>query len=73
MNNYTNSNTKFLREKKKISQEKMAKDLHIDQSTLAKWESNSRKITLEWAIKLAYYFDVNIGGFISKDFTHDIK
>ncbi len=51
----------------------MAKDLHIDQSTLAKWESNSRKITLEWAIKLAYYFDVNIGDFISKDFTHDIK
>lgn len=70
MDNYTNSNTKFLREKKKISQEKMAKDLKIDQSTLAKWESNSRKITLEWALKLSHYFNVNIGDFISMDLAH---
>lgn len=66
--NYTNKNVKYLREYKKIPQNKMAKDLKIDQSTLAKWENCSRQITLEWAIKLADYFDISVGDFISKDF-----
>lgn len=66
-NNFTNSNVKYLREKKKISQEKMSKELKINQATLAKWESNTRKITLEWAIKLSNYFNISIGDFISKD------
>lgn len=63
--NYTNINVKYLREKKGISQTKLAKDLNIDTSTLAKWENNTRQITLEWAIKLANYFDMNVGDFIS--------
>lgn len=63
--NYTNINVKYLREKKGISQTKLAKDLNIDTSTLAKWENNTRQITLEWAIKLANYFDMDVGDFIS--------
>ena len=63
--NYTNLNVKFLREKKGISQTKLAKDLNIDTSTIAKWENNTRQITLEWAIKLANYFDMDVGDFIS--------
>ena len=54
-----------MREKKGISQTKLAKDLNIDTSTLAKWENNTRQITLEWAIKLANYFDMDVGDFIS--------
>lgn len=65
--NYTNKNVKFLREHKKITQEKMADDLGIDQSTLAKWENNSRKITLDWALNISDYFKINIGDFIAKD------
>ena len=63
--NYTNINVKYLREKRGISQTKLAKDLNIDTSTLAKWENNTRQITLEWAIKLANYFDMDVGNFIS--------
>ena len=63
--NYTNDNVKFLRESRKYSQEKMADDLDINQATIAKWENNTRKITLEWAIKLSNYFNINIGDFIS--------
>ena len=63
--NYTNINVKYLREKKGISQTKLAKDLNIDTSTLAKWENNTRQITLEWAIKLANYFDMDVGDIIS--------
>ncbi len=69
--NYTNLNVKFLREKKNISQEKMSKELNINQATLAKWESNSRKITLEWAIKLANYFNIPVGDFISKNLKEE--
>ncbi len=65
--NYTNSNVKYLREAKGISQGKLADELKIDQSTLAKWENNTRQITLEWSIKIANYFNVVIGDFISKD------
>lgn len=65
--NYTNANVKFLREQKNIPQSKLAEDLKIDQSTLAKWENNTRQITLEWAIKLAEYFNIFVGDFISKD------
>ncbi len=65
--NYTNTNVKFLREQKDIPQSKLATDLNIDQSTLAKWENNTRQITLEWAIKLAEYFNIFVGDFISKD------
>lgn len=63
--NYTNTNVKYLREKKGISQTKLARDLNIDTSTLAKWENNTRQITLEWAIKLANYFNMDVGNFIS--------
>lgn len=63
--NYTNLNVKFLREQKGISQTKLAKELSIDTSTIAKWENNTRQITLEWAIKLANYFDLDVGDFIS--------
>ena len=41
--NYTNTNVKYLREKKGISQTKLARDLNIDTSTLAKWENNTRQ------------------------------
>lgn len=65
--NFTNKNVKYLREINNIPQSKLARDLKIDQSTLAKWENNTRQITLDWAIKISDYFKVGIGDFISKD------
>lgn len=66
-NNYTNMNVKYLRERKGIAQGELAEALNIDQSTLAKWEAGTRKITLEWSMKIAEYFNVFIGDFISTD------
>ncbi|MBE6156958.1 MAG: helix-turn-helix transcriptional regulator [Firmicutes bacterium] len=65
--NFTNKNVKYLRETNNIPQSKLAKDLKIDQSTLAKWENSTRQITLDWAIKISDYFKIGIGDFISKD------
>lgn len=71
--NFTNANVKYLREKNGIAQSTMAKDLKIDQSTLAKWENGTRQITLEWALKLSDYFDIDVGTFISKDLLHNVS
>lgn len=71
--NFTNVNVKYLRENKGISQTKLAKDLKIDTSTIAKWENNSRQITLDWAIKLANYFDIDVGSFISINQVYNSK
>ena len=70
-NNYTNMNVKYLRERKGIAQGELAEALNIDQSTLAKWEAGTRKITLEWSMKIAEYFNVFIGDFISTDLKNN--
>ena len=72
-NNYTNINVRFLRELNNISQAKMSKDLDIDQSTLAKWENGTRQITLEWALKLSDYFNVDVGTFIADDLKNHLN
>ena len=69
--NYTNANVKYLRERRGLSQGELAEALNIDQSTLAKWEANTRKITLEWSMKIAEYFSVFIGDFISTDLKNN--
>ncbi len=69
--NFTNNNIKYLRDKQRISQLELAEELNIDQSTLAKWENNTRQITLEWSIKIANYFNIDVGDFISKDLRNE--
>lgn len=62
---FSNSNIKFLREKKGLNQGDLSKALNIDQSTVAKWETGERQITLSWAFKLSDFFDVQIGDFLT--------
>lgn len=51
---------KNLRETKKISQRKIAKDLKISHSTICLWESGKRRPDIEFLEKLANYFNVSI-------------
>lgn len=69
--NFTTTNVKYLRESLNIKQSKMAKDLKIDQSTITKWENGQRNITIDWAIKLANYFDVAFGDFVATDLSKE--
>lgn len=71
--NYANENIKYLRDLKGISQYQLAKDLNIDRFTIAKWETNKVKITLEWAIILSNYFDIEIGKFVSERLQDSYK
>ncbi len=48
---------KYLREEKGITQTKLAKDLCLSQTTIAKYESGTHEPDYELLIKIAKYFD----------------
>ena len=51
---------KFLREKKKISQLKLAMDLNMNQNSISRYENGQRQADYETLIAFADYFDVSI-------------
>lgn len=51
---------KELRDKKGISQYKMAAELSISQSTIGNWEAGKREPNFKTLIKLADYFGVSV-------------
>ena len=51
---------KFLREKKGISQLKLALDLDINQNSISRYENGQREADYQTLIKFADYFDVSI-------------
>lgn len=50
-----------LRARKNKTQAEVAKELNVSTQTYNTWENNPRKIKLREALKLAKYFDVDIG------------
>ncbi len=50
---------KELREERGITQQKLAKDLNIDKSTIAKYETNAISPSCQMLIILAKYFQVS--------------
>jgi len=53
-------NIKKLREESNISQRKLAQVIGVDNSNIARWESESHKPNAESLYKLAQFFDVSI-------------
>ena len=51
---------KQLREQKKISQQKLAMDLAMNQNTISRYETGEREADYNTLIKIADYFDVSI-------------
>lgn len=51
---------KELREKKHISQLKLAMDLGMNQNSISRYENETREADYKTLIKLADYFDVSI-------------
>ena len=51
---------RFLREKKHITQQRLAIDLDMNQNTVSRYESGKRQADYETLIKIADYFDVSI-------------
>lgn len=51
---------KELREKRKISQLKLAMDLQLNQNAISRYETGVREADYSTLIKIADYFDVSI-------------
>ncbi len=51
---------KKLRQKKKVSQLKLAMDLDLNQNSISRYENNQREADYKTLIALADYFDVSI-------------
>ena len=51
---------KELREKKNITQLKLAVDLNLNQNTLSRYETGEREPSYDVLIKIADYFNVSI-------------
>lgn len=51
---------KYLREKRGISQLKLALDLNMNQNSISRYETGAREADYKSLIKFADYFDVSI-------------
>ena len=51
---------RFLREKKHITQQRLAIDLDMNQNTVSRYESGKRQADYETLIKITDYFDVSL-------------
>lgn len=67
MKNYFSSNIKFIREQRNISQNKLAKMLNVNQTTIARWEDENRIPTIDKAIDVSIILDIPLNILIGKD------
>lgn len=67
MSNYFSQNLKFLREKRNLSQNKLADMIGVNQTTIARWEDDNRTPNLDNAIDVAKILDIPIPDLIGKD------
>lgn len=51
---------KELRIDKKLSQEKLAKDLNVSRTTVLKWENGEHETDFRTLVKIADFFDVSL-------------
>lgn len=61
------SNLKYLREKKKLAQDKIAKVLGVSRSTYANYENEQSEPLASQLLKLAQYYNVSIDDLLTKD------
>lgn len=58
---------KELRKQKKISQAKLADDLHVTQATVSRWETGEMLPTIDILNELARYFSVSVDFLLGND------
>ncbi len=70
MKNYFSSNLKYLREKKKISKNKLGEMVGVNQTTIGRWENNEMTPSIDNVIDVLNAFNLPIselGTFLGKD------
>ena len=64
-------NLKEIRKKKKISQQRLAIDLNMNQNTISRYENMERQADYETLVRFADYFDVSLDYLLGR--TNDEK
>lgn len=71
MAEFLNSNIKYLRNTKGISQQELADKVGIDRSTISRIENNEIETTVDNAIKIADAFDIPLYDLVGKDLKNN--
>lgn len=67
-------NLKFICEKKKISQNRLAKETNIPTSTIKNlFQDNVKNTNLEYAYKISKYLEINLIDMIEKDLEKEVE
>lgn len=71
MAKYFNSNLKYIRNQKGMSQQELADKIGTDRSTISRWENGEIDTPLEMAMKIAEELNVSYYDFFGKDLRFD--
>lgn len=71
MAEYFSTNLKHLREKRGLSQNKLAKMVGVNQTTIARWEDDNRVPTIDNAVDVANALNISLPDLIGKDLRFD--
>ena len=67
MSNHFSKNLKFLREKRNLSQNKLAEMIGVNQTTIARWEDDNRTPNLDNAIDVSRILNIPLHDLIGID------
>ena len=67
MANFFSKNLKFMREKKGLSQTKLAEKIGVNQTTIARWEDDNRVPTIDNAIDVANALNISLPDLLEKN------
>ena len=69
--NYFSNNVKYLREQKKLSQNKLAELTNVNQTTIARWENEEITPSLANVLDLADVLNVTVADLTGKDLAKE--
>lgn len=67
MKNYFSKNLRFLREQKKLSQNKLGELANVNQTTIARWENEEMAPSIDNVIELSKIFNIDLADLLGRD------
>ena len=67
MKNYFSKNLRFLREQRKLSQNKLGELANVNQTTIARWENEEMAASIDNVIELTKIFNVELADLLGRD------
>ncbi len=69
--NYFSNNLKYLREQKKLSQNKLAELTNVNQTTIARWENGEMTPSLDNVLDMADVLNVTVADLTGKNLAEE--